>query len=382
MFGSDIVDAAVGLFLVFFLFSLLCSVINEWIVGHLWGLRAKVLENVIKRMLGDVQIPSGSEKWSPVEGFFAQPLIKSLTQKDETKPSYISSAMFVDALLALVQKKSPAPDPNAVGAPLPNPGGIDSSLAELKRALKTFEGTDLERILQSYINDSKNLPELKQKLETWFDECMDRATGWYKKHITWCMAGIALVVAIGFNVDTFILVKELMGNSKLRATLVASAEEAVKQPVATNNPTAGSNTVAAIEKKITDLQLPIGWLTFTNSLSSAITTNVVPTIPDAKIAALTNTSKVCCWLGEAIITNISCSYFTNGTTNLAIVVKEVSHKTHFRPGQTYAMRFCGWLVTAAALSFGAPFWFDLLGKIVNLRAAGKKPDPREKDEKK
>jgi hypothetical protein len=33
----------------------------------------------------------------------------------------------------------------------------------------------------------------------------------------------------------------------------------------------------------------------------------------------------------------------------------------------------GLLVTAAALSFGAPFWFDMLNKVTNLRAAGPPP---------
>jgi len=33
----------------------------------------------------------------------------------------------------------------------------------------------------------------------------------------------------------------------------------------------------------------------------------------------------------------------------------------------------GWLVTALAASFGAPFWFDLIGKLVPLRSAGAKP---------
>ena len=32
----------------------------------------------------------------------------------------------------------------------------------------------------------------------------------------------------------------------------------------------------------------------------------------------------------------------------------------------------GWLITAAAVSLGAPFWFDLLGKIANLRGSGGK----------
>ena len=31
----------------------------------------------------------------------------------------------------------------------------------------------------------------------------------------------------------------------------------------------------------------------------------------------------------------------------------------------------GWLLTIAAISLGAPFWFDLLGKIVHLRASGR-----------
>jgi hypothetical protein len=38
----------------------------------------------------------------------------------------------------------------------------------------------------------------------------------------------------------------------------------------------------------------------------------------------------------------------------------------------------GWLVTAAAALFGAPFWFDLLQRLVNLRGTGTKPDEKDK----
>ncbi len=34
----------------------------------------------------------------------------------------------------------------------------------------------------------------------------------------------------------------------------------------------------------------------------------------------------------------------------------------------------GWIVTALAISLGAPFWFDLLGKLVQLRGTGTKPE--------
>ena len=30
----------------------------------------------------------------------------------------------------------------------------------------------------------------------------------------------------------------------------------------------------------------------------------------------------------------------------------------------------GWLITALAISLGAPFWFDLLTKLVNIRGTG------------
>jgi hypothetical protein len=33
----------------------------------------------------------------------------------------------------------------------------------------------------------------------------------------------------------------------------------------------------------------------------------------------------------------------------------------------------GWLLTGLALSLGAPFWFDLLSKFINIRGAGEKP---------
>jgi len=38
-----------------------------------------------------------------------------------------------------------------------------------------------------------------------------------------------------------------------------------------------------------------------------------------------------------------------------------------------ATQLLGWLVTASATLFGAPFWFDLLQKLVRLRGTGNKP---------
>jgi hypothetical protein len=37
------------------------------------------------------------------------------------------------------------------------------------------------------------------------------------------------------------------------------------------------------------------------------------------------------------------------------------------------MNLLGWLLTIAALTMGAPFWFDALSKVIGLRATGLKP---------
>jgi hypothetical protein len=31
----------------------------------------------------------------------------------------------------------------------------------------------------------------------------------------------------------------------------------------------------------------------------------------------------------------------------------------------------GWLMTGVAVAMGAPFWFDILGKLINVRNTGK-----------
>jgi hypothetical protein len=45
-------------------------------------------------------------------------------------------------------------------------------------------------------------------------------------------------------------------------------------------------------------------------------------------------------------------------------------------------KFMGLLITAIAISLGAPFWFDLLKKVANVRAGSLSPDEVEKEKKK
>lgn len=44
------------------------------------------------------------------------------------------------------------------------------------------------------------------------------------------------------------------------------------------------------------------------------------------------------------------------------------------PGADFALQVAGWLVTASTALFGAPFWFDLMQRVVRLRSTGARPE--------
>ena len=42
----------------------------------------------------------------------------------------------------------------------------------------------------------------------------------------------------------------------------------------------------------------------------------------------------------------------------------------------FSVSFFGFIITALAVSLGAPFWFDLLNKLVSIRGSGVKPEEK------
>jgi hypothetical protein len=61
--------------------------------------------------------------------------------------------------------------------------------------------------------------------------------------------------------------------------------------------------------------------------------------------------------------------------------REVTHKDQQVQGALagdYGQAIVGWLITAFATLFGAPFWFDALQSVIRLKGAG--PSPKEKSQ--
>lgn len=193
----------------------------------------------------------------------------------------------------------------------------DQSLKELSAALTP--------LLEDAAGD---IDRCRQRVETWFNDGMDRVSGAYKRHTLAWQAAIGLALAIGMNVDTLHITRSLWRDRALRQAIVAQAESVAQAP----QPAGGRAEVSAIRAQVQSLGLPIGWRAC--GLGS-----------DGVAAPSLETPLLWCAAGG-----------WNWIGLLPMLV--------------------GWCLTASAVSLGAPFWFDILRRFVSIRSAGKAPAER------
>jgi hypothetical protein len=204
MFGSGILEVAVGLAFVYFALSTVASHVNEQVAGILaW--RAKDLEKGIQNLLAD---PTLAQK------VWQHPLIALLGSKPGRAPAYIPAATFSLALL----DSDILPDGSAKGALL---AIVDSSYGDIARVRTGIEG--------------------------WFNTAMDRLSGEYKRRLLWFTLLIAALVAVVVGADTIALAQSLYQEEGIRAGLAAAAQS----QTSANNPNA--------LQMLSSLGLPLGW---------------------------------------------------------------------------------------------------------------------------
>lgn len=309
MFDSQILEVAIGMAFFYLLLSLFCSTLNEWLGKILYNLRPNMLLAGIQSILGD----------DFTCRLYNHPLIKGLIHgkdqyeaesledlKDRSKlgkylPSYIPSHTFALALTDIIAKMNNADFPK--------------SCQELRDGVAKLPPMLSEALLPLIDSTLGDFEKARKKLETWYDDSMDRVTGWYKREAQKILLAVALLVTLVLNADSFMIANALYRNNALRATIVAAAEEAVKKPAAEASD-ASATHLKEINAQLEQLNLPLGWW--------------APKDPEAP----------------------------------GVIPKDV---------WGWLAKLFGWLFTALAISLGGPFWFDLLNKFINLRNAGKKP---------
>lgn len=346
MFGSTILDTVIAMSFVFLLVSLFVTTINELIASALRS-RAKWLRLGIERLLGSAY----------ADKLFQHPLIESFSSgpapqgSDKASkaagPSYIPSRAFTTVLLDLVAK------------------GVDDR--GMRDAITKLTDQNLRTTLTVLLDDAKNdIDTFKQNIEIWFNNGMDRVGGWYKRRSQWVIGAIAVVVAIIVNVDSLLILQQLNTQAGLRDALVAQAKTVAERPPvwitqgvttapsvaadkSVNEPAIAEEKLQRIKSQLNALSLPVGWFHETSSTGIA---------------------------GRDIGNDTDMREFRRA--NFLVIPWE---RDDGRWGLTIEFHIVGWILTALAASLGAPFWFDVLNKIMSIRSAGKAPEEKPKSPK-
>ncbi|PWC53582.1 hypothetical protein [Azospirillum sp. TSO22-1] len=298
---------------------------------------------------------------------FKHPLIYRLAPGDKV-PGYIDPKLFVTALVDVLRSGAmPSEPPKQIAAqkpgdPPPKPADtpalqVGQAFTDVKAAVERLpEWHPLRTALLPVVAraeleavDALGKAEASVKaIQAWFDQSMDRVSGWYKERIQRVTLLVAMLVTVALNVDTVAISKELWSNDTLRATFVQAAVEATKKQDFLKSACADKSDESPaknLECWVTDIRkanaklggLPIGW-------ARPVDEKTGEPLP------LTLESFIPTW---------------DGLVRFPSVLINV-----------LATHLLGWLLTGFALSLGAPFWFDLLSQFVRLRGTGPKPDDK------
>ena len=207
MFSTPILDVAIGLSFFYLLLGLICSTVNEMIAAKL-KTRSKFLDQGIDRLLGgDAKLKSQ---------LYQHPMISALAPSDlQHCPSYIPAEKFATALLDIVSGKD---------KPL-------TDVVALREGVREIGTPALQTSLKALMDSSPDAATLKKNVEEWFNDSMDRVSGWYKRNAQRNTLLLACAVTLVLNADTINVAHVLWTNPSMRAAVVDEARlRAAKRP--------------------------------------------------------------------------------------------------------------------------------------------------------
>ncbi|MFH5883306.1 hypothetical protein ACG2F4_03260 [Halalkalibaculum sp. DA3122] len=360
MFGIEALEVVIGLIFVYLLFSLFVSIVNE-IINQFLKIRGKELRFSIERMIGKAlrdqfyENPKINKTKYRSSFFYGTPFwgiylwIRTKFSRDidvrgddlkkkitnNAYPSEISPTTFADTLIEIIRDKK--------------------QRDELFRQAPFLE--------QIYERADGEIEVLRNEIEDWFNEIMAYTSEWYKQKLRYVLLALGFLTAAGFNVDAITIFKTLANNPETRRAVVQQAEgfieshnleEGVVVEVAVAD-TAGTTTSTSHTLKssyaIHDF-LRSQYEHCGNTTACVDSVNAAYPI----LARIDRSYETIHALVQEDIEQVS-SVLGLGWGNL-------SGKTGF---WDWVLRVIGWAVTAVAISLGAPFWFDLLKRVINLK---------------
>ncbi|MCK4472813.1 MAG: hypothetical protein KAW49_13615 [Anaerolineae bacterium] len=128
-----------------------------------------------------------------------------------------------------------------------------------------------------------SLAAFRTNVETWFNDTMDRLSGWYKRKAQWTGFVFGFVLAIVLNVDSIAVITTLWREPTTRAVLVAQAEALKEVPEVEGKP---SEEMEKLNEQLEALNLPVGWTVLE-------TEQCLSTIPNGNRALWVGKGKAC-----------------------------------------------------------------------------------------
>jgi len=373
MLNSSILDIVIGLVFIYLLYSLLATILQE-IIASQFAFRAKMLERAVFRMLEDEnkfaskfrsvwylfkKTGNGGAKNSITYEYYKHPLILFLGESDcRGKPAYINKETFSKVIVDLLRGKDVAPGDDIR---LLIQKSLDNQTTNWGNA-KISDQT-LCYLKSIWADANGDVGKFKHHLESWFEETMDRASTWYKKHIQFVLFFIGLAISIAFNVDTLKIIERLEKDPKLREQLVQQAN-------------AFQEAHPDLDKKLLIQQAENNhFLAQKNKIQvndSLRNKELNDSLQLANYLALKSKRDELLDQASTLVRND-----INSVHHSLGLGWETYDSSSFR---SIFYSLIGWLVTALALSLGAPFWFDLLNRLMKLRGSVATPtsDDREK----
>jgi hypothetical protein len=385
---SIYLETIISVVFVFFIFSIIGYIIHEWWAA-LREKRGKLLEFSIGEILNDRLNKSFNIL------LYEHPQIDLLRKSQNDLPSYIPASNFATALIDIIGNEC-----ITVFYRTNKEGMLEETTTEFSSdPYKRFiEGTSklnhsgLKILLQSLLLRTTNYADLQNNIENWFNQYMDRVSGWYKKDTRKTLRVIAVIVVIFFNIDAIYLIQSIYRNDQLRNTLVAAADKLVED----------QNEVNAVLGISLRTQLQSLDSSYAKSISTAdsLLKNNLHEEWQAKRTQLIDSAitlrkhQYNSWIekinsyGLPIGWNLSEAAQPENSSvkkknknsgwfqKVRKYFEDVQNQENIpgMPKRTLWTILLGWIIAAIAISFGAPFWFDILNRIINIRRTGIKPN--------
>jgi hypothetical protein len=379
---NTILDLLISITLIYALLSILVSIAIEWWNNYIKA-RGAMLKKSIEQLLKD---PFNHEYGYL---FYNHTLVSGMKSEinDCRPPQYISSSNFADVLIDVIAKQIRDRQPLNVSIDAdgqktytPKDGTMPTSLeGQFNAALMVMNPSPFRDILINFRDraDGK-LEGIKPLMEAWFNDYMDRVTGWYKRIQRRQSIFFGFLVAILLNADSLHLIKVVSLDPNLRNKLVN-----MSQSVADNYVALADKDKMNDDSLIKVLNLSMNEsVKKDSSMMPAVLRNVKDSLSKVYIQKADDVLGITAGLNIPVGWSSTCapvSWFSV-PDKVALLPAESDgllsylwHRNNDR-GWNIFKYILGICITGFSLSFGAPFWFELLVKFVNVRRSGTKPE--------